>query len=136
MAAPKTDLGGTRTDLGGCGAESVRNFERYFPQKQHNSLKRVNFACEMFRGDGKQETVSGAYNHVLKYMGLFGGVQGITVLLSMVRNKFVSVLLGREGLGLIDMYNKAMDLFLLLPVLPVYKTALIAYEHHLLASEE
>ena len=64
----------------------------------------------MFRGDGKQETVSGAYNHVLKYMGLFGGVQGITVLLSMVRNKFVSVLLGREGLGLIDMYNKAMDL--------------------------
>lgn len=64
----------------------------------------------MFRGDEKQKTVTGAYNHVLKYMGLFGGVQGITVLLSMVRNKFVAVLIGREGLGLIDMYNKTMDL--------------------------
>lgn len=51
-----------------------------------------------------------AYNHVLKYTGMFGGVQGITALLSVVRNKFVAVLLGSVGLALIDIYNHAMVL--------------------------
>lgn len=51
-----------------------------------------------------------AYNHVLKYTGLFGGVQGITAILSIVRNKFVAVLLGSAGMGLIDIYNHAMNL--------------------------
>lgn len=51
-----------------------------------------------------------SYGHVLKYTSLFGGVQGIVVLLSIVRNKFIAILLGSFGVGLIDMYNKSMDL--------------------------
>ena len=58
----------------------------------------------------EEDKGSKAYNHVLKYTGLFGGVQGITVLLSIVRNKFVAVLLGSVGLALIDIYNHAMNL--------------------------
>lgn len=50
------------------------------------------------------------YGHILKYTSLFGGVQGVTVLLSIVRNKFIAILLGSFGVGLIDMYNKSMDL--------------------------
>jgi len=53
---------------------------------------------------------SKAYNHVLKYTGIFGGVHGITAVLSVVRNKFVAVLLGSVGLALIDIYNHAMVL--------------------------
>ena len=57
-----------------------------------------------------EEKDSSTYDHVLKYTGLFGGVQGITVLLSIIRNKFVAVLLGSVGLALIDIYNHAMNL--------------------------
>ena len=41
------------------------------------------------------------YDHVIKYTGLFGGVQGITMLVSVVRNKVVSELLGPSGMALI-----------------------------------
>lgn len=51
------------------------------------------------------------YDHVIKYTGLFGGVQGITMLVSLVRNKIVSVLLGPGGLALIDIYNNVIKLF-------------------------
>ena len=56
------------------------------------------------------DTGEKAYDHVLKYTGLFGGVQGITVFLSIIRNKVVAVLLGSVGLALIDIYNHAMGL--------------------------
>ena len=51
------------------------------------------------------------YDHVIKYTGLFGGVQGITMLVSLVRNKIASVLLGPDGLALIDIYNNVIKLF-------------------------
>lgn len=50
------------------------------------------------------------YDHVIKYTGLFGGVQGITMLVSLVRNKIVSVLLGPDGLALINIYNNVIKL--------------------------
>ena len=40
-----------------------------------------------------------SYSHVLKYTGVFGGVQGLNVLVSLVRNKFVAILLGHGGMG-------------------------------------
>ena len=46
-----------------------------------------------------------SYDHVLKYTGVFGGVQGLTMLMSIVRNKFASELLGRSGIALIGIYN-------------------------------
>ena len=51
-----------------------------------------------------------AYDHVIKYTGLFGGVQGITMLVSIVRNKIVSELLGPSGLALINFFNNAIRL--------------------------
>lgn len=53
----------------------------------------------------------GIYSHVLRYTGLFGGVQGIVVLLSFVRNKFAALFLGSLGIGLIDIYNRTCNLF-------------------------
>ena len=50
------------------------------------------------------------YDHVIKYTGLFGGVQGITMLVSIVRNKIVSELLGPAGLALINIFNNVTKL--------------------------
>jgi O-antigen/teichoic acid export membrane protein len=51
------------------------------------------------------------YGHILKYTGLFGGVQGLGILLNLVRNKFVAVLLGPAGMGLVSIYTTAMSFF-------------------------
>ncbi len=50
------------------------------------------------------------YDHVIKYTGLFGGVQGITMLMSIIRNKLVAILLGPEGVGLINIFNNVLKL--------------------------
>lgn len=50
------------------------------------------------------------YDHVIKYTGLFGGVQGITMLVSLVRNKIVALLLGPDGVALINIYNNVIKL--------------------------
>lgn len=51
------------------------------------------------------------YSRVIKYLGIFGGAQGVSFLLSMVRNKFASVLLGAVGFGIIAVYNRTVQLF-------------------------
>ena len=53
----------------------------------------------------------GNYKRVIKYLGIFGGAQGVSVLLSMVRNKCASVLLGTGGFGIIALYNRTVQLF-------------------------
>lgn len=50
------------------------------------------------------------YDHVIKYTGLFGGVQGISLLTAIIRNKLVAEILGPAGLGLISLYNAAATL--------------------------
>lgn len=50
------------------------------------------------------------YDHVIKYTGLFGGVQGITMLMGIVRNKIAAMLLGPSGVALVSIYNKVMAL--------------------------
>lgn len=47
----------------------------------------------------------GGYAHVLKYTSLFGGVQGLTMLASVIRNKVVAVAIGSVGMAFIDIYN-------------------------------
>ena len=59
--------------------------------------------------DGTQDS-DVTYDHVIKYTGLFGGVQGITMLVSVVRNKIVSEFLGPSGLALINLFNNAIKL--------------------------
>ncbi len=55
-----------------------------------------------------QETRS-SYRHILKYTGLFGGIQGLTILIGLVRNKLVAVLLGPSGVGLISLFNSTIS---------------------------
>lgn len=56
--------------------------------------------------EGRNES----YSHVLKYTGVFGGVQGLNVLMGLVRNKFVAILLGPGGMGLVSLFNTAISL--------------------------
>ena len=51
-----------------------------------------------------------SYSHVLKYTGVFGGVQGLNVVIGLVRNKFVAVLLGPGGMGLVSLFNTTVQL--------------------------
>ena len=51
-----------------------------------------------------------SYSHVLKYKGVFGGVQGLNVLIGLVRNKFGAVLLGPDGMGLVSLFNTTVQL--------------------------
>lgn len=44
-------------------------------------------------------------DHVLKYTGVFGGVQGLTMLISVVRNYLASRFLGTIGFALVAIYN-------------------------------
>ena len=56
----------------------------------------------------KDETAD-SYSHVLKYTGLFGGVQGLNMLIGLVRNKLVALLLGPSGMGLASLFNTAVN---------------------------
>lgn len=51
-----------------------------------------------------------SYSHILKYTGLFGGIQFLNLLISIVRNKFVALILGPLGMGLISLFNSTINL--------------------------
>lgn len=51
------------------------------------------------------------YRRTIKYLGIFGGAQGLSVFLNMVRNKAASILLGTGGLGFIALYNRTLQMF-------------------------
>ena len=46
-----------------------------------------------------KEQSEGSYQHILKYTSLFGGVQGLIILIGLVRNKAMAWLLGAGGMG-------------------------------------
>lgn len=51
-----------------------------------------------------------SYSHIFKYTGIFGGVQGLNILIGVVRNKLVAMILGPEGMGLISLFNSTIKL--------------------------
>lgn len=51
-----------------------------------------------------------AYDRIVKYTGLFGGVQGLVTLITVVRTKLVSVLLGPAGFGINESFNRTLNL--------------------------
>lgn len=53
---------------------------------------------------------SALYQRLLQSMALFASVQGLNVLISLVRNKVVAVFLGPAGMGVISLYNSALKL--------------------------
>ena len=58
----------------------------------------------------KQQEKTNGYAHILKYMGVFGSVQGVTIGLGIIRNKLVAVLIGPAGVGIISLFNSAITL--------------------------
>lgn len=50
---------------------------------------------------------SNSYRHVLKYTSVFGGAQGLNILIGLVRNKCVAIILGPSGMGLMSLLNTA-----------------------------
>ena len=50
-----------------------------------------------------------SYGHVLKYISIFGGVQGLNILIGLVRNKIVAYLLGPGGMGLVSLFNSTIN---------------------------
>ena len=66
------------------------------------------YFCVFFLYMRKEERED-SYGHVLKYTGIFGGVQGLNILIGLVRNKIVASLLGPEGMGLASLFNTAVN---------------------------
>ncbi len=54
-----------------------------------------------------KERSEGGYDHILKYTSLFGGMQGITILANLVRNKAMALFLKASGLGFNSMLYTA-----------------------------
>jgi O-antigen/teichoic acid export membrane protein len=50
-----------------------------------------------------------SYAHVLKYTGIFGGVQGLNILINLVRTKVVAMFLGPSGMGLAALFNSVVN---------------------------
>ena len=53
----------------------------------------------------KEAGEEATYDHVLKYTGVFGGVQVLTMLVSMLRNKLASAWLSKAGMGFFMLYS-------------------------------
>lgn len=58
----------------------------------------------------KKSGRASSYSNILKYTGLFGGVQALNILVGMVRNKLVALLLGPQGMGLMSLFNSTIKL--------------------------
>ena len=51
-----------------------------------------------------------SYSHILKYIGLFGGVQAMSIGVALVRNKLVALILGPGGMGLVSLFTSTVSL--------------------------
>jgi O-antigen/teichoic acid export membrane protein len=51
-----------------------------------------------------------SYRNILRASSLFGGVQVITILISMIRTKFVAIFLGTSGIGTLTLLNAPLNL--------------------------
>lgn len=50
------------------------------------------------------------YSHIMKYTSIFGGIQVLNILIGIVRNKFVAMILGPGGMGLLSLFNSTVKL--------------------------
>lgn len=68
-----------------------------FDHKCHHSL------------EGDAQMTGGISRHVLKVMGLFGGVRMLQIVFGVVRTKLIAVWLGPAGVGLFGIFNGATE---------------------------
>ncbi len=57
----------------------------------------------------KADRNDNSYSHILKYTGLFGGVQALSIGVALVRNKLVALILGPSGMGLVSLFNSTIS---------------------------
>lgn len=74
------------------------------------------------------------YKHILKYTGIFGSIQVVTMLASVLRNKAAAILIDRYGQGLTDLFSNTVTLIstattLVIPIAVVRRLSLL-YERH------
>lgn len=50
-----------------------------------------------------------SYRHVLKYTSLFGSVQGLSIMVGLVRNKITALFLAPMGMGLLSIFSSALN---------------------------
>ena len=50
------------------------------------------------------------YRKILRATTIFGGVQGITIISSLVKSKFLAILIGTSGYGIYGVLNTIVDL--------------------------
>lgn len=60
--------------------------------------------------------------NIAKYIIAFGGVQGLSIIVGVVRNKVIAVLLGPNGMGILSLYNSAMGMLQNLTNMGIDKT--------------
>ena len=51
-----------------------------------------------------------SYRSIMKATSLFGGVQVFNILISIIRSKFVAILLGPAGLGIVGLLQSTIGL--------------------------
>ena len=51
------------------------------------------------------------YGRTVKFLGMFGGAHGVSMVLNLLRNKISSFLLGTTGIGLVGLYNRTVQMF-------------------------
>ena len=79
-------------------------------------------------------SANGSYRHILKYTGIFGGIQAVSMLASILRNKAAALLIDRYGQGLADLFSNTANLIstatsLVMPVSVVRRLSSL-YEKH------
>ncbi len=82
----------------------------------------------------KELVINSPYRHILKYTGIFGSIQVVTMLASVLRNKAAAILIDRYGQGLTDLFSNTVTLIstattLVIPVAVVRRLSLL-YERH------
>ena len=53
---------------------------------------------------------NGISKGVLRAMSMFGGVQALSIICSIIRTKLVAIWIGPAGIGLFGLYNTAIDM--------------------------
>lgn len=75
------------------------------------------YKCSLIMSEDK------SYKHIFKTTFLFGFVQVAKLLVAVIKNKIVAILLGPSGLGVISVYNNAINLIKSGASLGIYQSA-------------
>jgi O-antigen/teichoic acid export membrane protein len=69
---------------------------------------------------------SKSYNQIAKGFGLFGGVQVFSILINIIRSKFVAVLLGTSGIGVLGLFTSTIGMIVMISNLGLNGSAVSA----------